>query len=362
MPTSPLKTKYRDDLILFRDRWEFVGLALAIFTIIAFPFLANDHWLSLGVDVWIMIVGAVSMMVLTGFAGQVSLGHAAFLAVGAYATAICSLSFGMPFWLALPIGMVLCTIVGVITGPFALRLEGLYLAIVTIGLLFLVQHLLRNGLDIYYGKDYLHVPFNLVFVEAGSDPLGDLRHPYEIGPWILKPTQILYFVVAPISLVCIWVCRNIQRSNTGRAMMAVRDGELAAGALGVDAARTKILAFGISSAFAGLAGGLYALAHPVVTLEPFNLHMSVEFIAIVVLGGVGTTFGAVSGAIAFLLLHPLASQLGGFLPFPEAFSSEHRAALLFYPVLCLFLVIEPFGLYGLWLRVKRYFLAWPFSY
>ena len=96
MPTSPLKTKYRDDLILFRDRWEFVGLALAIFTIIAFPFLANDHWLSLGVDVWIMIVGAVSMMVLTGFAGQVSLGHAAFLAVGAYATAICSLSFGMP--------------------------------------------------------------------------------------------------------------------------------------------------------------------------------------------------------------------------------------------------------------------------
>ena len=112
-------------------------------------------------------------------------------------------------------------------------------------------------------------------------------------------------------------------------MMAVRDGELAAGALGVDAARTKILAFGISSAFAGLAGGLYALAHPVVTLEPFNLHMSVEFIAIVVLGGVGTTFGAVSGAIAFLLLHPLASQLGATYPF-RAFSSEHRAALLFY--------------------------------
>ena len=90
--------------------------------------------------------------------------------------------------------------------------------------------------------------------------------------------------------------------------------------------------------------------------------MSVEFIAIVVLGGVGTTFGAVAGAIAFLLLHPLASQVGAVLPFPEAFSSEHRAALLFYPLLCIFLVIEPFGLYGLWLRVKRYFLAWPFSY
>ena len=112
------------------------------------------------------------MMVLTGFAGQVSLGHAAFLAVGAYATAICSLSFGMPFWLALPIGMVLCTIVGVITGPFALRLEGLYLAIVTIGLLFLVQHLLRNGLDIYYSKDYLHVPFNLLFCRSRERPVG----------------------------------------------------------------------------------------------------------------------------------------------------------------------------------------------
>ena len=124
MPTSPLKTNYRDDLSLFRDRWEYLGLSLAIVTILAFPFLANDHWLSLGVDVWIMIVGAVSMMVLTGFAGQVSLGHAAFLAIGAYATAICSLSFGLPFWLALPIGMILCTIVGIVTGPFALRLEG----------------------------------------------------------------------------------------------------------------------------------------------------------------------------------------------------------------------------------------------
>ena len=256
MPTSPLKTNYRDDLSLFRDRWEYLGLSLAIITILAFPFLANDHWLSLGVDVWIMIVGAVSMMVLTGFAGQVSLGHAAFLAIGAYATAICSLSFGLPFWLALPIGMVLCTIVGIVTGPFALRLEGLYLAIVTIGLLFLVQHLLRNGLEIHYGKDYLHVPFNLLFAEPNADPLGDLRYPYEVGPITLSPAQILYFVVAPISLVAIWLCGNFQRSNPGRVVMAVRDGELAAGALGVDAARTKILAFGISSAFAGLAGGL----------------------------------------------------------------------------------------------------------
>lgn len=362
MPTSPLKTNYRDDLKLFRDRWEHLGVLLAICLVIGYPLLSNDQWLSLGIDVWVMTVGAVSMMILTGFAGQVSLGHAAFLALGAYTTAIASLSFGLPFWIALPIGMVLCTIVGLITGPFALRLEGLYLAIVTIGLLFLVQHILRNGLDITYGKDYLHVPFNLGFVTPELDPLGSLRHRYEIGPFVIEPNQILYFIVAPIALVSIWVCRNIQRSNTGRAMMAIRDGELAAGALGVDAARTKILAFSVSAAFAGLAGGLYALAHPVVTLEPFNLAMSVEFIAIVVLGGVGTTFGAVAGTVAFLLLHPLASHVGELLPFPEFFSSEHRAALLFYPLLCFFLILEPFGLYGLWLRVKRYFLAWPFSY
>ena len=156
--------------------------------------------------------------------------------------------------------------------------------------------------------------------------------------------------------------KNLQRTNSGRAMMAVRDGELAAGALGVNASTTKFIAFGISSFFAGIAGGMYACAHPVLTLEPFNLKMSVEYIAMVVLGGVGTMFGAVWGALVYTVVKPLAETLGGSLPFPSGFTSEHQAVFLFFPLLCVFLVFEPFGLLGIWLRIKRYFMGWPFRY
>ena len=156
--------------------------------------------------------------------------------------------------------------------------------------------------------------------------------------------------------------KNLQRSNTGRAMMAVRDQNLAASALAVNPERTKLIAFGISSFFAGVAGAMYAFAHPVLTLEPFNLLMSVEYIAMVVLGGVGTMFGATAGALVYVLLKPLGQQIGHLLPFPAGFSSEQQAVLLFFPALCAFLIFEPLGLLGIWLRTKRYFLSWPFRY
>jgi branched-chain amino acid transport system permease protein len=107
---------------------------------------------------------------------------------------------------------------------------------------------------------------------------------------------------------------------------------------------------------------MYAFAHPVVTPEPFGLKMSVEYVAMVVLGGAGTVFGAVAGALAFVVLSPLAEALGALLPFPAGFSSQSQMVLIFYPLLCLFLVIEPLGLFGIWLRLQRYFAAWPFKY
>jgi|MDTC01.1.fsa_nt_gb branched-chain amino acid transport system permease protein len=362
MPTRPLVTRYEDDLALFPDRWHWVGVVATILGILLFGMLANDYWISIGNNALIAVVGSVAMMVLTGFAGQVSLGHAAFIAIGAYTAAILGLSFGLPFWLCIPISGILAALVGLMIGPFALRLEGLYLAIVTIGLMFLVQHVLRNGLDMAYGKDYLSVPMHSWFVEPGSDSLGSFRMPVVIGAWKVATDRVLYALFVVLAMIALWMGKNLQRSNTGRAMMAVRDGELAAGALGVDATRAKLTAFGISSFLAGVAGAMYAFAHPVLTLEPFGLKMSVEYIAMVVLGGVGTMFGAAWGALAFTVLHPIAELIGGLLPFPSGFSSEHQSVLLFFPTLCIFLVFEPFGLLGIWLRVKRYFLAWPFRY
>jgi len=362
MPTKPLTTKYSDELKLFPDMWHRVGIVVISVAIILVPIVANAHWLNIANNALIAVVGAVGMMVLTGFAGQVSLGHAAFLAVGAYGAAIFSLELGLPFWLCVPISGLLAALVGLSVGPFALRLEGLYLAIVTIGLMFLVEHTLRNGLEMAYGKDYLSVPMHSFFSEAGHTGLGDFRSPWRIGDLVIDADRKIYIVFTVIAGLVVWMGKNLQRSNSGRAMMAVRDGELASAALGVHGARAKMTAFGISSFIAGVAGAMYAFAHPVLTLEPFGLKMSVDFIAMVVLGGIGTMFGAVWGALAFTVLQPVAELLGGVLPFPASFTSEHQSVLIFFPTLCLFLIFEPFGLLGIWLRLKRYFMAWPFRY
>ena len=361
MPTRPLTTRYEDDLALFADRWQRAGLAVSVLIVLAFPAVADGFWLTIGNNALIAIVGAIAMMILTGFAGQVSLGHAAFLAIGAYTCAIVG-QLGAPFWVCLPLAGLLAAVVGLAVGPFALRLEGLYLAIVTLGLLFVVQHLLRNGLDVAYGKDYLTVPMHVWFDAQDPRGLGAFRQPLELPGATVSPDQKLYALFVVIAALTLWMGKNLQRSNAGRAMMAVRDRDLAAAALGVNPARTKLVAFGLSSFLAGIAGAMYAFAHPVLTLEPFTLLMSVEYIAIVVLGGVGTMFGATAGALVYVVLKPLGERLGHALPFPAGFSSEHQAILLFFPVLCVFLIFEPLGLLGIWLRVKRYFMAWPFRY
>lgn len=361
MPTRPLVTRYEQDLALLPDLWHKVGLVAGLLVVALFPLVANDHWLTLGNSALIAVVGAVAMMILTGFAGQVSLGHAAFLALGAYTAAVLG-RYGLPFWLCLPAAGAIAAAAGLLVGPFALRLEGLYLAIVTIGLLFFVEHLLRNGLELAYGKDYLSVPMHTGFAAADPGALGSFRAPLHLGGVEVSADQKLYALFCALAACALWMSKNLQRSNTGRAMMAVRDRDLAAAALGVDPARAKLTAFGVSSFFAGVTGAMYAFAHPVLTLEPFGLMMSVEYIAMVVLGGLGTTFGAVMGALVYVLLKPLFAEVGRALPFPDGFSSEHQSVLLFFPALCAFLIYEPLGLLGVWLRVKRYFQAWPFRY
>ena len=362
MPTRALVTRYEDDLKLFPDLWHKIGLAVAALALLLFVSTANQHWMTIANTALIAVVGSSAMMILTGFAGQVSLGHAAFLAVGAYGTAILGGSWGLPFWLCIPIAGILAAAVGLTVGPFALRLEGLYLAIVTIGLLFLVEHVLRNGLEMAYGKDYLNVPMHSWFSPGAANEPGSFREAWVIGGWEITPDTKLFFLFLVLAVTSVWMGRNLVRSNTGRAMMAVRDQDLAAAALGVNPAHAKLIAFGISSFMAGVAGAMYAFSHPVLTLEPFNLMMSVEYVAMAVLGGVGTMFGAVAGALVYTIFQPLSAMLGELLPFPPGFTSEQQSILLFFPLLCVFLIFEPLGLFGIWLRVKRYFVAWPFRY
>lgn len=376
MPTRKLVTSYEEDLRLFPDMWHKVGLILTAVLVIGYPFLIDGKWLSIANGAWIAIVGAVGMMILTGFAGQISLGHAAFLAIGAYTSAVLGEQIHLPFWLGMPLGGLLAAAVGLAIGPFALRLRGLYLAIVTLGLVTLVNHILMSFPDLTHGASGIGVKAFGWFPETTTiDPstgesipakipsFGTFAEKSEVFGIELNLQRKLYFVFAFVALFAAWASKNIQRSNIGRAMVAVRDHDLAAAILGVHPAKTKIIAFGVSSFFGGVAGSMYAYQQQYITVEPpFDLSMSVMYIAIIVLGGIGTTFGAIAGAIAYTVLAPLAEIVGEMIPFIDALSSSQQSTLLFALVVCGFLIFEPFGLLGLWMRIKRYFAAWPFRY
>ncbi|MEQ1564726.1 MAG: branched-chain amino acid ABC transporter permease [Myxococcota bacterium] len=355
MPNRPLVTRRSQELRWFADRWSRLGLALGLGLALTWPFVVSARWLTVGNQGLVAVVGALGLMVLTGFAGQVSLGHAAFLALGAYTVAGLGVHAHAPFWLALPAGGLVATVVGLAVGPFALRLRGLYLAIVTLGLLFVVDHTLLSLAPWTGGNSGTPAPMYWGF-GGPSDALGDFGRS---GP--LSRGQQTYFLFAAIAAGCTAAVAQLRASRTGRALVAVRDSDLAAEALGVRPVHAKSFAFGASAFLGGLAGGMFAYQQQYLTVSPpFDLSMSVQYIAMCVLGGVGTTFGAVVGALGYVFLTPAAQAVAGELPLVSKLSSAQQSTLVFSVVVCAFLVFEPLGLYGIWLRVQRFFVGWPF--
>jgi branched-chain amino acid transport system permease protein len=263
----------------------------------------------------------------------------------------------------LPAAGLAAAAVGLLVGPFALRLEGLYLAIVTIGLLFLVNHVLLSLPALTGGVAGIAVPVHAWFAGPDARAVSTFGEPLRLGALTLGFEQQLYALFATVAAAAVLGARNLQRSGAGRAMMAVRDHDLAAAVMGVDPARAKIAAFGLSSFLAGVAGAMFGFQQQYITVDPpFNLLMSVQYIAIIVLGGIGTVFGAVAGALVFVFLSPLTELVGRALPLVRDLSGGQQSMLLFSLAVCAFLVFEPLGLFGVWLRVKRYFAAWPFTY
>lgn len=358
MPTTPLATRYEDDLRLLASRWRQVGVVLLALAVVIYPLQATSQWMTIGNQALISIVGAVGLMILTGFTGQISLGHAAFLAIGAYTAAGLAVHLGMPWWLGMPIAGIVAAAVGLAIGPFALRLRGLYLAIVTVGLVFLVNHVLVNWRSITGGLSGTSVPMNWWFdgPTVGSSA-------WNLGPYAFGRAHQLYAIYAVITVLTVLAATNLRRSRTGRAMAAVRDRDVAAAVMGVNVARTKFEAFGISSFITGVAGAMFGYQQQFITVDPpFNLFMSIDYIAMIVLGGIGTVVGAVLGALAYVMLGPLAEGLFGELGLLDNLTSSQQQQLLLAIVVAIFLIAEPLGLYGIWLRIKVYFMAWPFRY
>jgi branched-chain amino acid transport system permease protein len=334
-----LKRHYNEDIKLFRYRSTFfwyLGLVIGCFLL---PLVLSSYFISLLSFICIYSIVSVGLMLLTGYTGQISLGHAAFFAIGAYTSSILTKT-GLPFLLAFPTAGLLAAIVGIIIGLPALRLSGLYLAIVTMAFSFIVEEIILRCESLTRGN------------------LGMMVGPPSIGT-LSFDTEKSFFCLALIFLILtLLTARNILRSPTGRAFSAIRDSEVAAQAMGISLPKYKVLAFAISAFFTGIAGSLFAHKMTFINPESFTIAVSIEFMAMIIIGGLGSLQGAVLGAIFVILLPQLivlTKYYVGSIPSIQAGFESGLYGLM----IILFILFEPMGIYGRWRKVKFYFEMFP---
>jgi len=355
------KTSYNQDIRLFRDKVHAGWYAVLAVIVLALPFLMDDYYV--GESTWVFIYGicGVSLMVLVGYTGLVSLGHAAFLGIGAYAHAYFIMQ-GAPWIVAMAQAVVITTACGLIVGLPALRMTGIYLAIATLAFSVIIQEVFSRWESVTHGFAGMKVDKPVIFgVEFATD-------------------RSFYFLCLFFLVIVLWLTRNLLRAPTGRAWIAIRDSEIAAQSMGVNLAIYKSMAFAYSAAVMGLAGALFA--HKIAFLAPdiFTILLSIQFLLLVIVGGLGSLHGAVFGAIFVALLPPLIAILrdsipdsmaqfaastglapigkigaavGGFLAKPGV------EAGIFGLILVLVILLEPLGMYGRWLKIKLFFSTFP---
>jgi branched-chain amino acid transport system permease protein len=338
----------------------------------------NDKWLVVGLYAAIYTIGAIGMNLLIGNTGQVSLGHSGFIALGAYSTGYFGqdLTIGgkhLPSVLWVIIAGILGAALSAAIGPFALRLRGNYLAMVSLLLVFGADHVIKNW-ESFTGGDVqprTDLPgFTFTIWPGKSIRFNDGGETTFFDSFFFTKAQGYFWLCWVFAAIALVVGRNILRSRQGRAMMAVRDRDLSAEVIGVRQMYTKTSAFALSGAFAAVAGALYASYLSSVQPAAFALPFSVQFIAMIVIGGVGSIFGSFLGAIAIAAMFDLirsSEPVLGKLPFIQLDPSKRGltlsilSTLIYGLMLVLFLIFFPTGLAGLWARLRRYFSSWPFK-
>ncbi|MCW5735679.1 MAG: branched-chain amino acid ABC transporter permease [Enhydrobacter sp.] len=346
------KTTYAGDMALYPlpvARWTVAALAL-IFVVIV-PLTLHDYYLSILNLIFIAIVGALGLNILVGYTGQISLGHGAFMSVGAYTAANLAVKLDLPFWLTLPAGGFMAAAIGVLVGVPSLRIKGLYLAIATLAGQLIIEWTIN------------HVPA----ISGGAQASIEVDRPDLFG-FVLNTQGRLYYFLLFFAVLAIIATLNLMRSRIGRAFIAVRDQDIAAEIIGIDIFRYKLLSFAISSFFAGVCGVLYTYYFGIANYEQFQLGVSIDYLAMIIIGGLGSVLGSIFGAV-FITLLPIVIRMlmenVGSLFFSESelasVVSGTRLAV-FGGLIIFFLVIEPEGLNRLWRNVRSYFRVWPFSY
>jgi branched-chain amino acid transport system permease protein len=334
------KTNYTQDIDLAKHSGHVFWYGLLGAALIAAPWMVPEYWLAQLTFVLIYAIVGLGLMLLAGFTGLFSLGHAAFLGVGAYTQAVLT-GYGVPFPIALAFAAALSAVVGVVVGLPALRVKGVYLGMATLAFGFIVEEVFARWESVTGGN-------------AGKN----LKAPDFY--WFKADTgDGFYFVCLIITVICTLAVLNILRSPTGRAFVAIRDSEISAQSMGINLARYKTMSFALSAALAGIGGALYAHKLRFISPDQFNILQSIDLLLMIVIGGVGSVHGAFLGAMFLILMPQIISLSKGYLP-DAIGQAPGLQAVVYGAVLVAFVLFEPYGLYGRWLKVRAYIQLFPF--
>ena len=349
-PCGNFNKSYHEEITIFETDfgrlWMLIGLLL-LFGVI--PFISSAYTLYIINMIGIYAIAAIGLNLLIGYTGQISLGHGAFFGVGAYTAAILATKAGFPFWAALPAAGLMTAAVGMVFGLPSVRLKHLYLCIATLAGQFIIEYVIVQWETLTGGASGIVVANTTLFgLDLGND-------------------RTFFYVIFVCLVFLTWVAVNLVRTRFGRAFIAIRDNDRAAEGMGVPIFQYKLLSFAISSFFAGIGGALYAYYMMSITPEPFNLWLSIEFIAMIIIGGLGSIPGSVFGAIFIVGLNEVLSSATEYLmnvgaSTGMAITIAPLREFVYGLAIILFIIFEPKGLAEVWRIVRSNFRLWPFSY
>ncbi|MDY6904614.1 MAG: branched-chain amino acid ABC transporter permease [Thermodesulfobacteriota bacterium] len=347
-----MKRDYYEDVRLFSSGVTVFWFSVLMLFLLCFPLIFKNYYVYVANYIAINIIVVVGLNLLVGYTGQISLGHAGFFAVGAYGTVTLMAQAHLPFFPAIILAGLAAALLGFLLGLPALRLEGPYLAIATLGFGLTITQIIGK-IEFLGGRQGLNAPDLIVFG----------RH--------LDTDQEFYYLAVSIAVLLVLFGRNLVKTRVGRAFIAIRDADIAAETMGVNILLYKTLAFAVSAFYAGVAGGLYAFVLRFIDPELFSLFLSIMFLTMAVVGGLGSIMGPIAGAIA---LSWLDLELRNILSIPYVgdwlrdLSNSYFSLtgvsniqwIVFGGILISIMLFEPLGIYGIWIRTKKYWKTWPF--
>lgn len=334
------KTDYYQDIKLVKHGGKAFWYGALLLALLAAPIFLQSYWISQLSFVLIYAIAGLGLMVLAGFTGLLSIGHAAFLGVGAYTQAVLA-NAGVPFPVSLAAAALLSAAVGVAIGLPVLRVKGIYLAIATLAFGFIVEEGMVRWESVTGGNN------------------GKVVKAVDLFGMQLNTEQSFYFLCLLICVLVTLAVLNLLRSSTGRAFVAIRDSEISAQSMGIQLARYKTMSFALSAALVGIAGALYAHKLRFISPEQFGILQSIDLLLLVVVGGLGAVHGAFLGAIFLITMPQLIALCKDWLP-PAIGQAPGLQSVVYGVVLMAFVLFEPLGLYGRWLKIRTYLELFPF--